>query len=68
MDYKKYFAKNGCIYGMSCKWEFGEWRGYSRKFTNIEEAEKWLNSSEDDFRYRILCSKTRASVYAMQEI
>ena len=68
MDYKKYFEKNGCIYGVSKKYGFGKWTGYYRKFTNLDEAEKWLDTEEYDFRTRELCSKTRAREYAIHEI
>ena len=68
MDYEKYFAKNGCIYGVSEKFGFGKWTGYSKKFTNLAEAEEWLYTQEYDFRTRRLCSKTRANKYAIQEI
>ena len=68
MDYEKYFAKNGCIYGLSKKYGFGKWTGYYRKFTNLEEAEKWLDTEEYDFRSRELCSKTKAKKYAIHQI
>ena len=61
MDYEKYFLKNGFIYGVSEKFEFGKWICYSRKFTNLEEAENWVNADTYDFSERRLCSKTRAS-------
>lgn len=34
-----------------------------KKFTNLAEAEKWLETEEYDFRDRELCSKTRASQF-----
>ena len=27
-----YFKKNGVIYGVSEKFEFGEWKGYAKKY------------------------------------
>lgn len=61
MDYEKYFKKNGFIYGVSEKYGFGKWTCYYRKFTNLDEAENWVNATTYDFSERILCSKTRAS-------
>lgn len=66
MNYKNYFKKNGCIYGVSTKFEFGRRTGYAKKFTNLEEAEKWLETEEYDFRERELCSKTKASQFACE--
>lgn len=43
-----YFKKNGYIYGVSEKFEFGEWKGYAKKFDSLEEAEKWLRTEEYD--------------------
>ena len=43
-----YFKKNGFIYGVSEKYEFGKWKGYARKFDSLEEAEEWLNTEEYD--------------------
>lgn len=63
MNYKNYFYKYGCIYGVSKKFEFGKWEGYYKKFTNLDDAVKWLDEEEHDFRSRELCSKTKASQY-----
>ena len=67
MKVEKYFEKNGVIYGVSEKFSFGRLVGYSRKFDNMEEAEKWLNTEECDFRERILVSKTYAKRYGLRE-
>lgn len=67
MKAKTYFEKNGFVYGASEKFEFGEWHGYAKKFDNLEEAEKWLNTEEYDFRTRSLCSKTYAKRYLQKE-
>ena len=61
----KYFEKNGCIYGISEKYNFGRWEGYSVKFTNWEDAQEWLNREEYDFRERSLVSKTAAAKYPL---
>lgn len=45
------------------KFEFGEWKGYAKKFDSMEEAEQWLNTEEYDFRTRSLVSKTYAKRY-----
>lgn len=58
-----YFKKNSYIYGVSEKFEFEEWNGYAKKFDSLEEAEKWLNTEEYDFRTRSLVSKTYAKRY-----
>ena len=67
MKAEKYFEKNGVIYGVSEKFNFGRWVGYSRKFDSMEEAEKWLNTEEGDFRTRSLVSKTYAKRYGLRE-
>lgn len=61
MNYQNYFNKNGCVYGLSTKFDFGRRTGYAIKFTNLDEAEKWLETEEQDFRERELCSKTKAN-------
>ena len=58
MKAEKYFEKNGFIYGVSEKFAFGRWNGYAKKFDNMEDANKWLNTEEADFRIRFLTSKT----------
>ena len=58
-----YFNKNGFIYGVSEKFEVGEWNGYAKKFDSLEEAERWLHTEEYDFRTRSLVSKTYAKRY-----
>lgn len=63
MKPETYFKKNNCIYGISYKYEFGEWHGYSTKFDNLDEAYNWLYTEEYDFRTRELVSKTRSKEY-----
>jgi len=63
MKAENYFKKNGFIYGVSEKYEFGQWKGYAKKFSSMEEAREWLNTEEYDFRTRSLCSKTYAKRY-----
>lgn len=60
MKYANYFKKYGKIYGVSSKYEFGEWKHYYRVFFNLEKAEKWLHTEEYDFRERELMSKSAA--------
>lgn len=67
MKVETYFKKNCCIYGVSEKFNFGRWVGYARKFDSLEEAEKWLNTEEGDFRERSLVSKTYAKRYQLVE-
>lgn len=57
---KKYFEKNGFIFGDSAKFDFGRWNHRIIKFTDYAEAEKWLKTEEHDFRTRELISKTEA--------
>ena len=57
---KNYFEKNGFIFGDSYKFEFGSWRHRITKFTNFEDALKWLDTEEYDFRTREFISKTAA--------
>lgn len=63
MKAETYFKKNGCIYGISEKFSFGRWDGYSVKFDDLEEARTWLNREERDFRYRSLVSRSTAAKY-----
>ena len=58
-NYKNYFEKNGFVYGVSSKFEFG-WKYWIYKFTDLEAAEKWLETEEFDFRERELISKSGA--------
>lgn len=67
MKVENYFKKNGCIYGVSEKFNFGRLTGYSRKFDSLEEANKWLSTEEGDFRTRSLVSKTYARRYGLRE-
>ena len=63
-NYEKYFEKNGFIYGVSSKYNFGHWDHRVCKFTDLEKAKKWLRTEEYDFRERELCSKAKAISYA----
>ena len=63
---KKYFAKNGYIYGDSAKYQFG-WHHWITKFTNWDEAMEWLYTEEYDFREREFISKTAAHEYGYEE-
>lgn len=60
MNPETYFKRYGYIYGDSYKWEFGRWHHDLHKFTDWDEAQKWLNTEEHDFRERELISKTEA--------
>ena len=64
---RNYFEKNGFIYGDSYKYEFGHWSHNVKKFENFEEAEKWLETEEYDFRERELISKTEAKKYGYKD-
>lgn len=57
---RKYFEKNGKIYGDSYKYEFGVWSHIVTEFDSYDDAEKWLYSEEFDFRTRELITKTEA--------
>ena len=58
MKVETYFKKNGFVYGVSEKFEFGKWNGYAKKFDSMEDANKWLETDEHDFRIRSLTSET----------
>lgn len=63
MNPKKYFEKNGFIFGDSAKYAFGRWSHNIVKFTDYEAAKKWLNTEQYDFRELELISKTTAKRY-----
>lgn len=63
MKAENYFKKHGCIYGISEKFSFGAWDGYSVKFDSLDEAFAWLHKEEYDFRERSLVSKSAAAKY-----
>lgn len=55
---KKYFEKNGIIYGDSYKYEFGKYHHCIYEFKNWKAAEEWLKTEQYEFRTRELISKT----------
>lgn len=60
MTTAKYFEKTGKIYGVSTKYEFGDWNHVGYVFDNLEDAYEWLHTEEYDFRTRELMSRTAA--------
>ncbi len=48
------------IYGVSSKYEYGDWEHNVYTFENEEAAERWLHTEERDFRERELMTKTAA--------
>lgn len=49
------------LYGVSSKFDFGKWDHIVYgPFYDEEQAEKWLNSEEYDFREREIMGKTEA--------
>lgn len=51
----------GMLYGVSSKYDFGGWNHVVYgPFANEEEANKWLNTEEYDFREREIMTKTAA--------
>lgn len=49
------------LYGVSSKFDFGKWdHVVYGPFHDEEQAEKWLNSEEYDFREREILGKTEA--------
>lgn len=58
-NYEKYFEKNGKIYGVSSRYEFG-WKHSGYVFDSLEKAEKWLHTETYNFAERELMSKTSA--------
>lgn len=51
-------------YGVSSKYEFGNWNHIVYVFDEKEDAEKWLHTEEYDFRERELMTKTAAIALA----
>lgn len=47
-------------YGVSSKYDYGKWYHVVYRFSTDEQAEKWLETEEYDFRERELMSKTAA--------
>lgn len=60
MDMKEYFEKNGSVYGVSSKYEFGRWKHELFVFDDYDKATKWLNTETYDFCERELMSKSAA--------
>ena len=60
MKAERYFKKNGKIYGVSSKFDFGTWNHTVYAFDDLETAEEWLENEEYDFRERELTSRSRA--------
>lgn len=58
MNTKKYFNKNSKIYGISQKFDFGQWIGYKIVFSDYNKALNWLNAESCNFMQRELVSKT----------
>ena len=52
------------IYGVSSRFEFGMWNHRVYKFRDKENADKWLNTEEADFRMRDLMTKVEATKLA----
>ena len=48
------------IYGVSSKFNFGAWNHVVYVFESKEDAEKWLDAEEYDFREREIMTKTAA--------
>ena len=63
MDATSYFEKYGCVYGVIESFEFGEWRGCAKKFTDLDEAKKWVQKEENGFGIKMLCSELYANKY-----
>ena len=52
------------IYGVSSRFELGMWNHRVYKFRDKENADKWLNTEEADFRMRELMTKSEATKLA----
>lgn len=57
---KNYFEKNGFVYGVSSKYDFGKWNHSINCFENLESALEWLHTEEYDFRERELMTESAA--------
>ena len=55
------------FYGVSSKFNFGEWNHVVYVFDNKEDAEKWLDTEEYDFREREIMTKTSAIKLAVRK-
>lgn len=66
-DPKKYFEKNGFIYGDSYKFEFGKWSHHITKFESWKEAQEWLHTEEEDFREREFITATEAKKHGYKD-
>lgn len=66
-DPKKYFEKNGFIFGDSWKYEFGAYQHNIKKFTDYGKAVEWLYTEEYDFRTREFVSKSAAIARGWRE-
>lgn len=66
-NWRTYLSKNGFVFGDSAKYEFGRWRHSITRFTSEEEAERWLNTEEYDFREREFISLTAAKRLGWKE-
>lgn len=59
-DVKDYFEKNGKIYGVSSKYQFGEWDNKGYIFYDLDKAWEWFETEEYDFRERELLTQEEA--------
>ena len=57
---KNYIEKNGFIYGVSSKYDFGKWNHSINYFESLESAEEWLNAEQYDFRQREIMTESAA--------
>ncbi len=48
------------IYGVSSKYDFGNWNHVVYSFDSKEAADEWLYTEEHDFREREIMTKTAA--------
>lgn len=62
-----YFEKNGFVYGVSYKYEYGRWSHIIYKFTDFEKFSIWLGTESYDFRTRMAISKSEARKLGYQE-
>lgn len=53
-------SKGEKLYGVSSKFEFGEWHHRVELFTDLTKAYVWLGTEENDFRERELMTRSAA--------
>ena len=62
-DAKKYFYRNGYVFGSITNFEHDNCSRQVCKFTNWKDAQMWLDAAENAYQKRELVTKTEALKY-----